>query len=194
MITKQERTLIKLYYSLLEQNHKLVLEHSKRTAILATRIAKALFKDTKAAFLAATFHDTGKLCLASDLFQGQNITPQEYETIKQHPLFGYNALYGILKFTALCSGLHHNTYNKGYGIDTKGIDFQPATVKKILEIATIVSIADFIDAFLTRKTTMLDGHPQDLEQALLTKFKDDKIIIDIALQKAKGIYAQSKEI
>lgn len=172
--------------------HDKVVGHIERVALLAELVALKQQMDTKATFFAGLLHDVGKVLLPFRLFDGHNIDAQEYEEVKQHALLGAQALKEQYLFTSLCAGLHHAMYQKGYGLTLK--DFPevigPATAKKILQIAAVVSICDFIEAFTHRNTKIKDGSDnssQDLKEMLYQKYPDDHLLIDIALEEMEGV-------
>jgi putative nucleotidyltransferase with HDIG domain len=185
----------RLFLAMSSVNHISTKDHVERVALLAEAVARALRKDLKAAFFAGLLHDVGKLILPADLFDGHNVDAVEYQHIRTHALAGYKALKKLHLFTALCAGLHHNLYKAGYGIVTEAFpkEWSPATIKKVLEISTIISVCDFIDAFTHRKTEIKDGSDSatgqdkpDLKSMLYTKYPDDKEMIDVAIPLSKN--------
>ncbi|MDD5043196.1 MAG: HD domain-containing protein [Patescibacteria group bacterium] len=174
----------KIFLALSSVNHPEVKEHNERVALLAEAIAGKLKKDKKAAFFGGLLHDVGKILFPYKLFDGHDITGEEYEEIKKHALAGFNALKNFHAFTALCAGLHHALYMRGYGL--KIDDFPKKwglhTIKKVLEISAIISVADFIDAATHRQTILKDA-PGDKswETILREKYPEDQLIIDTAL-------------
>jgi len=182
----------KIILSLIGVNHPQVKDHKENVALLAEAVAKKLRKDAKAAFFAGLLHDTGKLTEDGDLFDGHNITQEEYEKVKRHVEEGYEALKDHHLFIAFCAGFHHNMYYGGYGLTAKDLPghWHMGTVKKVLEISAIISICDFIDAFSHRKTTLKDGSDKkapDLKGMLYAKYPEDHMIIDIAMQMNKKL-------
>jgi response regulator RpfG family c-di-GMP phosphodiesterase len=180
----------RLILALLQIRHDTVKGHMERVGLLAEFVAKQLKKDAKAAFFAGLLHDVGKLVLPNHLFAGQNISNDEIDLVKTHADASFQALHGFHLFTAYCAGLHHAMYKNGYGLRTENFptSMQPATIKKILEIATIVSICDFIDAFTHRKTSIRDGSDlvgPSLFEMLNAKYPDDHLVITIALEMNK---------
>ena len=174
------------FLNLCSIRHQNVEGHCERVALSAEAVAKKLSKDAKAAFFAGIFHDVGKLTLPADLFSGREITDEEYTEIKTHAQSAFLALQNQHMFVALCAGLHHAMYCNGYGLKLRDFpkELSPATVKKILEISTIVSICDFIDAYRHRNSAIRDGSnasTQDLKQMLYAKYPDDQIVVDLAL-------------
>lgn len=184
----------KLITSLLCAHSKEVWGHCQRVALLSEKTAEIMGKDKKAAFFAGLLHDLGKIFVRKELFSEQNITGEEYKEVKEHALKGYSSLKDIHLFTALCCGLHHAVGENGYGLSSKNLPrkMRPNTLKKALDISTIVSVCDFIDAFCTRKTKIKDGSNSNgtkkpgLKKSLLKQFPEDKIVIVAAL-KTKNI-------
>ncbi len=182
----------KLFLALCGVNHPQVKGHTERVALLAEATAKQLKKDPKAAFFAGLLHDIGKLILPYQLFDGHNIDNIEYAEVKKHALAGFEALKQLHYFTAFCAGLHHALYTAGYGLTIKDFptDWSPATVKKVLEISVIISICDFIDAFMHRKTEIKDDsnkNTANLKGMLEEKYPDEYQVIDIALKIQKNM-------
>lgn len=189
----------KLFLAIAKVNHSQVKAHSERVALLSEAAAKKMRKDALAAFFAGLLHDFGKILLPGELFDGHNFEdPAEYELVKTHAQGGFIALKEIHLFTALCAGLHHNLYEKGYGASINDIPAKWAarTIKKVLEMSTIISIADFVDAFTTRKTKIKDGSDQGptLKDMLYSKYKDDKLIVDIVLEALKHLFPDQAKI
>lgn len=178
--------LIDFYFLIAGVKHKQVKEHSERVANLAKKVANELGKDEKAAYLAGIFHDIGKIVLPFDLFDGHNITSEEYEMVKEHVDYGFEILSNRMLFTALCVGFHHNiSKSQGYGktIEAFPPNLSLITIKKILDISTIISICDFVDAYTTRTTTAKDGaSSKPLEEMLHERFPEESKIIEILLK------------
>lgn len=166
--------------------HHPVRDHMERVALLSESTARNLGEDAKAAFLAGLLHDIGKLTLPHYLFDGRNITPQEYDQVKEHAIIGFNLLRKNHPFSALCAGLHHALYKRGYGLSVRDFPkcWSPETIKKVLTISAIISICDFVDAYKTRKTTPKDFQKgcRRLKDVLCKKYPNDKRIIEAALR------------
>ena len=183
----------RLFLAFSEVNHNTTKKHVEKVALLSEETAKCLKKDAKAAFFAGLLHDIGKIFLPANLFDGHNITSEEYEYVKTHAIVGFKALKKYHLFTALCSGLHHNLYKAGYGIsnDLFPSTWSPSTIKKVLEISTIISICDFVDAFTSRTTTIKDGSDKvktDLKSMLYEKYSNDQIVVDAALASYQKLF------
>lgn len=174
----------KLFLALAGINHESTKTHVENVALLAEAVALVLKKDAKASFFAGLLHDIAKITLPATLFDGHNVSLEEYTQIKKHAQDGFSALMNLHMFTALCAGLHHNLYKTGYGvtIDDFPKNWSPATIKKVLDISMIISICDFIEAFTQRKTKILDGSTApDLKTMLYEKYPEEKQIVDTAL-------------
>jgi putative nucleotidyltransferase with HDIG domain len=173
----------RLWLALSDINHKSTKEHCIRVALLSEKVAKQMRRDCKAAFFGGLLHDFGKVTLPYNLFDGHDVSDKEFNEIKTHSKSGYKVLKNLHFFVALCAGLHHNLYKGGYGI-SKFPHWSPATIKKVLDISVIISIADFVDAWTTRKTK-LKGGGEDLQKVLYEKFPNDKEIVDKVIKKPR---------
>lgn len=182
----------KFFLALCDINHDSTKGHVERVALLSEATAKVLRKDTKAAFFGGLLHDVGKLVLPATLFDGHDINSEEYSRVKSHAQAGYKALEKFHLFVAFCAGFHHNLYKAGYGLSMEVFpkSWSPATVKKVLEISTIISICDFVDAFTHRKTKIKDGSDQgqpepNLKDMLYSKYPGDLMVVDTVLKANK---------
>jgi len=180
----------KMFLDISSVRHHNVKGHIERVALMAEGVAKILKYDSKAAFFAGLMHDIGKLVLPYSLFEDKDITPQEYAEIKTHALAGYTMLKNKHLFTALCAGLHHALYESGYGLTIADFpkNWNPKLIRKVLNIAAVVSVCDFIDAYTHRHTKILDGsgkESEDIEVMLKTKYPEDQPIIEAALRVSK---------
>lgn len=177
---------------LMSISHLPVKEHSERVALMVEAVAIKKKKDAKAAFFSALLHDIGKITEEKHLFDGRNITAEEYAEVKKHAIAGAIALKRAHLFTAYSGpGFHHAIYQNGYGFEVKDFpkNWQPKTVKKSLEISAFIGVCDDIDASMTRKTIMkdADGSALSLKERLEKKFPDDVEVIRFALEEAKKI-------
>ena len=118
--------------------------HSLRVAKYAERIAREIGKseeECRQVYYAGLLHDVGKLGI-SDAVLGKKseLTPEEYEEIKQHPVLGEQILSSISDHPYISIGAHyhHERYDgTGYPDGLKG--------EEIPEIARIISVADTYD-------------------------------------------------
>jgi hypothetical protein len=166
-------------------NHDPVKGHTERVALLAEAVADKMGKDFKAAFFAGVFHDLCKLILPPELFDGHDISAEEYERVKTHARNAFEVLKEFHCFVALCAGLHHAMYKSGYGLSVEDFpkNWSPATIKKVLETSLIVSVCDHVDAS-HRTTSIKDASvagTASLQEQLLQKFPDDRLVVEAAL-------------
>lgn len=180
----------KLFLNLAAQEHEPVKEHSERMALLAEAIAVRMKMDSKAAFFAALLHDFGKIVQDSGLFDGHDISLEEYFKVKMHAAAGHDILKDLHLFIALISGIHHALAKNGYGITLEDFpkEWGLHTIAKLFEIAMIVTICDFVDAATHRTTKPKDGsdkNTSDLRQMLYEKYPNHHLMIDIAIEENK---------
>jgi putative nucleotidyltransferase with HDIG domain len=176
------RISAEMFLNLSANKHQQVREHSIRVAFMSETVAIALKMDAKAAFFGGLLHDIGKIVLPYELYDGHNITADEYLVVKLHAKIGFETLKSLHLFTSVVCGLHHNMYKNGYGIDVFPSEWNKDTVSKAIEISSIVSICDFIDAYTTRNTEIKDGYSgNNLIDMLHNKYPGNKTIVDVAL-------------
>lgn len=104
-------------------------------------------EDTKCLILAGLLHDIGKTMIPKEvLTKPMPLTPEEYTTIKAHPLYGFNLLKDLpldnrIKLAAL---MHHERCDgTGYPMSLMS--------DKIDSFAKIVAIADVYDAMTANR-------------------------------------------
>ena len=129
---------------------------------------------------AGLLHDVGKLGISDGIINKKSeLTPEEYEVIKQHPVLGDQILSSIKDYPYIRIGAHyhHERYDgKGYPDGIAGED--------IPLFARIIAVADSYDA-MTSNRSYRSYLPQkeareELERNKGTQF--DPEIADIMLQ------------
>lgn len=120
--------------------------HSVNCCVLATLVAVKMnynILTLRSLATGALLHDIGLAAVPESIMQKPgDLTNDEYETIKNHPVYGY----GILKKTSFYSSLsgtvilqhHERCQGQGYPQGLKG--------EKINPLAQIVAVADVYDA------------------------------------------------
>lgn len=176
--------VIDFYLAIVTVRHDGIKEHSIRVATLAAKAAVKLKLDARAAYVAGILHDVGKIALPCHLFDGHEITDEEYADVRNHVKLGFEALKGKHLFTGLVAGFHHALGKSGYGLTLK--DFPEGlsldTVKKILDIAALIAICDYVDAATTRNTTVKAGATgASLREALEAEYPNSILEIDTVL-------------
>ena len=141
--------------------------HSMRVAEYSEKIARMMGKDDEECreiYYTALLHDVGKIGIPNSIINKKGkLTEEEYEVIKQHPVFGNQILSSISEYPYLSIGAHyhHERYDgKGYPDHLKGGD--------IPEIARIISVADAYDA-MTSTRSYRAVIPQDLVREEIVK-------------------------
>lgn len=134
----------------MEARDKYTEGHSKRVSEIVEMIAKELkFSQDRIEELivASLLHDVGKIGIQDSILNKPgNLTNEEYKTIKQHPVIGFNILKDVsnMKEINYIVKYHHERYDgKGYPEGKKGNELP-------LEVF-IVQLADCIDAMATNR-------------------------------------------
>ena len=171
--------------------------HSLRVAACAERIAREMGKsdeECRKVYYAGLLHDVGKLGI-SDAILGKKseLTPEEYEAIKEHPVLGDQILSSIQDHPYIRIGAHyhHEWYDgTGYPEGLKG--------EAIPEIARIISVADAYDTLSSDRIYRSAMPPQFVRKEIIegagTQF-DPKMagIMQRLIDTGSGQQAEEKE-
>lgn len=140
---------IRILTSTIEAKDEYTVGHSSRVAELSKYFAEKMgYNNEKLEeiYLAGLLHDIGKLGIDDRILRKENeLTEEEYDKIKEHPLIGYK----ILKNAAFNKDIldatlyHHKRY------DLKG--FPDIEVEDIGEMASIIGVSDTLDAIVTSR-------------------------------------------
>lgn len=132
--------------------------HSVRVAEYSVKIAGAMGKsedEVMRIYYAALLHDVGKIGIPDTIINKKGkLTDEEFDSIREHPVFGNQILSSIGDYPYISIGahFHHERYDgKGYPEKLKGDD--------IPEIARIIAVADSYDA-MTSNRSYRDALPQ----------------------------------
>lgn len=142
-------------------------EHSVDTAVISVLIAKklSLAQDKLKQLVAGEFlHDIGKVCIDEKTAnQPGKLSPEEYEKIKMHPVYGYEILKDVDKIEGVAAHIsfqHHERQDgMGYPRGLRGSnkidmgsltgELKFTTSDKLVILAEIAAIADFYDACIS---------------------------------------------
>lgn len=157
------KELIASTIKMLEMHDLYTRGHSENVAELAVEIAEELQlkqKQIDDLYWAGLVHDIGKLLIPLEILNKKgNLSEQEYELVKQHPVSGSRALKSSnsLKHIAKCVRHHHERWDgRGYPDGLKENDIP-------LE-SQILCVADAWDAMTSKR---IYRQPLSYKQALL---------------------------
>jgi putative nucleotidyltransferase with HDIG domain len=134
-------------------------KHSINVSNLATGIAKELGlneNQIKLVYWSGLVHDIGKILIPDSILDKKNaLTKEEWELVKKHPTWGYEALNDNISHSKIAKYVlyHHERWDgKGYpeGISGKAIPL----------ISRIITVADTYDA-MTHKRPYRDAVSKD---------------------------------
>jgi len=126
--------------------------HTKRVLAYSMAIAKYMKlhdddDDVEKLKIAAILHDIGKIGVEDKILRKkENLTEEEYQEMKKHPMVGVEILGHISQLKDIIPGMryhHERTDGKGYPNGLKG--------NNIPLIARIISVADTYDAMTTTR-------------------------------------------
>ena len=145
------KELISSMVKLLEVYDKYTSGHSESVAQLAVEIAQEMNLEEEkinSVYWAGMVHDIGKLLVPLEILnKPSQLTDEEYEMIKNHPQWGYEALHKseVLKNIAEYVLYHHEKWDgSGYPEGLKG--------EEIPVIARILGVADAWDAMTSTRS------------------------------------------
>ncbi|MTI69183.1 MAG: HD-GYP domain-containing protein [Firmicutes bacterium] len=143
--------------------------HSKSVAEIATKIAEHMDiskEKTKEIYWAGIVHDIGKTIIPSEIINKKGkLTDEEFEIIKKHPIWGYEALKNSeeLKDIANYVRYHHERWDgNGYPDGLEGED--------IPLIAQILTVADTWNA-MTSDRSYRKALPKEVAKEEILKNK-----------------------
>lgn len=168
---------------MLEIHDRYTRGHSGNVANLTVRIAEELGLDKKTierAYWSGLVHDIGKILVSDTILnKTEKLTDEEYEHIKQHPVWGYQTLMNSSKLNDMAIYVlhHHERWDgKGYPHGISGIT--------IPLISRIIAVADTWDAMTSdrsyRKPLEYDLAVREIQNNSGTQF--DPHIVDSFLR------------
>jgi HD-GYP domain-containing protein (c-di-GMP phosphodiesterase class II) len=119
--------------------------HSERVALIAQQIGREMNlpeDDLRDIYLSGLLHDIGKIGVNDEIIRKPgNLTPEEFEQVKKHPVIGYNILAGLKNLKRVLPGVrnHHEAFNGTGYPDAIAGDAIPM-------MARIMAVADSYDA------------------------------------------------
>lgn len=142
--------------------------HSVNVCVLSLVLGMSLDYDQlrlRELGMGALLHDIGKNLIPNDIINKPSpLTPEEYEVVKKHTIFGFDILKknnGISAMAAYIAIAHHERYDgTGYPLGKKG--------EEIHEFARIVSIADVFDAITSNRPYKKRDNPNKAVEYLIS--------------------------
>lgn len=152
--------------------------HSVRVATYAKQIAElsGLSEgECEKVYFAGLLHDVGKIGISDGIInKAGRLTDEEFNEIKQHPVYGSAILNRIsrLPYLSIGANFHHERYDgKGYPAGLKG--------EEIPQMARIIAVADAYDA-MTSKRSYRNTIPQQTVREELVKGMDTQFDSEFA--------------
>jgi putative two-component system response regulator len=190
-----ERSYIQTVESLavaLEAKDRYTSGHSQRVARFATLIARSMecsAEDVEIINQVALLHDIGKIGMVDAVLnKPTNLTAEERELVKSHPVVGAQILMPVRTFEKHVDGIryHHEMYDgSGYPDGLRGKDIPLA--------ARVVSLADAFDAMTSTRPYRI-GLPlafamQEIQKMRGRQFCPDAVDAFLRVLRATGVAA-----
>ncbi len=174
----------------LEAKDRYTSGHSQRVAKFARLIGRSMGlqnQDVEIIGQVALLHDIGKIGMLDKILnKPSNLTPEEREAIKAHPVVGAQILAPVATFAKHVEGIkhHHEMYDgTGYPDRLKGTDIPLS--------ARIVCLADAFDAMTStrpyRVGLPLEFAMQEMKKMAGRQFCPDCVEAFIRVLKSKGV-------
>ncbi|MBP1754718.1 MAG: hypothetical protein H6Q59_1116 [Firmicutes bacterium] len=159
--------------------------HVKRVGCISAFLAEKFNfnpHDVEIVHLAASMHDVGKIAIDDKILNKPGkLTPEEFESIKNHCLYGYELLKNskreLLKEAAIIAYEHHENYDgSGYPRGLTGEDIHLSS--------RIVALVDVFDALATKRVYKEKWPREDIINFIESQrgIKFDPEIVDIFLK------------
>lgn len=197
MAVSKEQVILSLYQCVRTLSDTIGLKeaytpgHQHNVAQLARTLGQVMGLDHEiidGLRIGATLHDFGIIRIPTDILcKPGKLTPQEYETMKQHPVHGYQILKSIefpWPVGKMILQHHERLDGSGYPGGMSGDDI-------ILE-ARIIAVADIMDSMTSdrpwRKALAIDIALDEITKGRGTKY--DSPVVDACIE----IYTNRKEL
>ncbi|HCZ07510.1 MAG TPA: hypothetical protein DHV12_10370 [Thermotogae bacterium] len=178
----------------LEERDSYTKGHSERVANYAIMLAKALGlkgKTLERIRLAGLLHDIGKIGIPDKVLnKPSNLTPEEFEEIKTHPIRGVEIISNLSYLQEIVPWIrfHHEAWNgSGY---PEGLKMDEIPIE-----ARILAVADVYDA-LTTKRAYREAFSKEEAINIMKEMKGEKLdpeLVDLFLSLVDSNTASSVE-
>ncbi|MGM0414650.1 MAG: HD domain-containing phosphohydrolase [Bacillota bacterium] len=146
-----QQDILSAMLSLLSIHDEYTESHSQHVAELSSQIATELglsSNEVKEAYWAGLVHDIGKTLISDRILNKKSgLDPEEYEIIKKHPRWGYEALRTSSRLEEIARYVlyhHEREDGKGYPVGLSG--------DEIPIISKILNVADAWDAMTSKRS------------------------------------------
>ncbi|MGM0502506.1 MAG: HD-GYP domain-containing protein [Bacillota bacterium] len=169
MQVKFQKEMIHAMINMLEIHDEYTKGHSENVAQLAVQVAYELgldFSDINDAYWAGKIHDIGKTLVPTKILNKEDkLTDKEYQKIKNHPTWGYQALQNLDQLDKIANYIYyHHERCDGHGY--------PNGVKEE-EIPLISKILTVVDAWDAMRSQRSYREPLS-QQAAINELQDNK--------------------
>lgn len=175
--------------TLWERSHE-TEEHCRRMQEMAQKMGKALeLTDSELdnLKLLAALHDIGKIAIPNAILDKPGkLSPEEWETIKNHPETGYRITISSPELAPIAEAIlhHHECWDgSGYPLGLKG--------EKIPLISRIIAIADAYDVMINgrpyKKAMSREATLAEIERCAGTQFDPELVRKVLSLERAETI-------
>ena len=178
-------------------------KHSVDVAAMAMTIGKnygLTHRELREIGLSGLLHDLGKTKVPEEVLnKPERLTPEEFEVMKQHSLFGYQILKEKATFSegVLMGVLEHHEKSNGNGYPLKMSGDQIHKYAKIISVADVfdalVTARPYKDAFPKREAIeMIMSMTQEMDITAMKSFLDILILypVDSVVHLSNGEYAR----
>ncbi len=182
-IDEMNRHVIQALVRTIDAKDRYTNGHSIRVADYAKEVAKRLKKsedEQEKIYYAALLHDVGKIRVPEEVInKSEDLTEDEYEQIKVHPVTGFHILKDIYEDKTIANGalFHHERFDgQGYPRGLVG--------EEIPEVARIIGVVDTYDAMASNRSYRR-ALPQEVISSEIKKGKGtqfDPKIADVMLE------------
>ena len=151
-LNNREIQMLRFFMEKLKNYDTITYEHSLRVGSICEILALQMNlneRDAKDAYLAGALHDVGKLKIDTRILNKKGrLTKEEFEALKKHSLYGFEAVKGIsiINDNVKLAVLEHHESEDGSGYPL-GID-----TGRIHKLSKIVHIADVYDALISKRS------------------------------------------
>jgi HD-GYP domain-containing protein (c-di-GMP phosphodiesterase class II) len=158
--------LVRSFTTVIDAKDRYTCGHSERVGRIATRLGQemnlpgAVLSDL---YLAGLLHDIGKIGIRDSVLQKETeLTDEEREHVREHPIIGERIVSSIRQLTHLCPGVrhHHERYDgTGYPDRLSGED--------IPLLARVLAVADCCDAMMTDRPYRRSSPASRIDEVML---------------------------